>query len=104
MVAYFTRLPNTESGNDLDAVVRGGGPYGEIGDSLENADMDAISSASITVTDEGPKRNVETVAEWIAEYIGGTLLSIETKNMAALLLGIIMSITMLMGCGSTDMC
>lgn len=78
LVAYFTRLPNTESGDDLDAVVQGGGPYGAIGDSLENADMDAISSASITITDEGTKGNVQTVAEWIAEYTGGDLFSIET--------------------------
>ncbi|MDD3219044.1 MAG: flavodoxin [Lachnospiraceae bacterium] len=78
LVAYFTRLPNTESGDNLDAVVQGGGPYGAIGESFESADMDAISSASITVTDEGVKGNVETVAGWIAEYTGGELFSIET--------------------------
>lgn len=78
LVAYFTRLPNTESGDDLDVVVQGGGPYGAIGDNFENADMDAISSASITVTDAGVKGNVETVAGWIAEYTGADLFSIET--------------------------
>lgn len=80
LVAYFTRLPNTESGDNLDAVVQGGGPYGLIGDNFENADMDAISSASITVTDEGVKGNTQTVAEWIAEYTGGNLFSIETAD------------------------
>lgn len=78
LVAYFTRLPNTESGNDLDAVVQSGGPYGSIGESFESADMDAISSASITITEEGAKGNVEAVAEWIAEHTGADLFSIET--------------------------
>lgn len=78
LVAYFTRLPNTESGDDLDAVVQGGGPYGAIGESFESADMDAISSASITVTEDGTKGNVEAVAEWIAEYTVADIFSIET--------------------------
>lgn len=80
LIAYFTRLPNTQSGDDLDAVVQGGGPYGSIGNDFENADVDTIASASIAVTDDGVQGNVETVAKWIAEYTGGTLFSIETEE------------------------
>lgn len=78
LVAYFTRLPNTESGDNLDTVIQGEGPYGAIGEKFEGADLDAISSASITVTDGEAKGNVEAVAEWISEYTKGDLFSIET--------------------------
>ena len=47
LIAYFTRLDNTDA--MLDEIIQGGGPYGSLGDSFESADVDAIVSASITV-------------------------------------------------------
>lgn len=77
LIAYFTRLDNTEG--ELDAIIQGGGPYGKIGDSLEDADMDAISSASITVIDGDIRGNTQAVAEMIQEITGGDLFSISTE-------------------------
>lgn len=37
LIAYFTRIDNTDA--EIDDIIRGGGPYGEIGNSLEDADM-----------------------------------------------------------------
>ena len=78
LVAYFTRLDNTDA--TLDEIVQGGGPYGAVGDSLETADVDALSSASITVVDGQPQGNVQTLAQYIAAATGGELFSIQTEQ------------------------
>lgn len=44
----------------------------------ENSDVDAISSASVTVVDGVAKGNVRAVADMIHEYTGGDLYSIQT--------------------------
>lgn len=76
LIAYFTRLDNTDG--DIDTILQGGGPYGDIGDSVEDADVDALSSASIVVKDEEISGNTQAVAEMIQECIGGELFSIQT--------------------------
>ncbi len=48
----------------------GGGPYGEIGDSLEDADMDAVSSASVTRYNDQIQGNTQTIAQMIQENVG----------------------------------
>lgn len=78
LIGYFTRLDNTNG--DIDAVLKGGGPYGDLGHSLEDADVDAISSASITVEDGEARGNTEMLARMIQKKIGGDLFSIETKK------------------------
>lgn len=78
LVAYFTRLDNTDA--DVDLVIQGGGPYGEIGDSLEDADLDAIASASITIRDDAAHGNTQTVAEMIQEETSGDLFSIQAED------------------------
>lgn len=78
LIAYFTRLDNTDA--EIDDIIRGGGPYGALGDSLEDADMDAISSASITVRDEQIQGNTQTIAQMIQENVGGDLFSIRTEE------------------------
>lgn len=45
----------------------------------ENSDVDAISSASVTVVDGVAKGNVRVVADMIHEYTGGDLYSIQTS-------------------------
>ena len=45
----------------------------------ENSDVDAISSASVTVVDGVAKGNVRAVADMIHEYTGGDLYSIQTS-------------------------
>lgn len=55
----------------------GGGPYGPIGTSLEDADMDAITSASIQVIDGEIQGSTEAVARMIQEYTGGDLFSVQ---------------------------
>lgn len=62
----------------MDEIVQGGGPYGYLGDSLEDADVDAIASASITVIDGETHGNVETMAQMIESVTGGCLFSIQT--------------------------
>ncbi len=76
LIAYFTRLDNTDA--TLDEIVQGGGPYGSLGDSLEDADVDAIASASITMIDGEAQGNVETMAQMIALVTDGDLFSIQT--------------------------
>lgn len=78
LIAYFTRLDNTDA--ELDEIIRGGGPYGPLGDSFENADVDAITSASITVINDHAQGNVETLAQMIQESVGGTLFPIQTEE------------------------
>lgn len=78
LIAYFTRLDNTDA--TLDEIVQGGGPYGSLGDSLEDADVDAIASASITMMDGEAQGNVETMAQMIAAVTGGDLFSIQTAQ------------------------
>lgn len=78
LIAYFTRLDNTAA--DVDAIIQGGGPYGSLGNSLEEADMDAVSSASITQIDGEVQGNVEAMARMIAEKTGGDLFSIQTAQ------------------------
>lgn len=76
LIAYFTRLDNTDA--TLDEIVQGGGPYGSLGDSWESSDMDAIASASITLMDGEVKGNVEAMAQMIGSLTGGDLFSIRT--------------------------
>jgi flavodoxin len=45
----------------------------------ENSDVDAMSSASVTVVDRVAKGNVRAIADDIAEYTGGDLFSIQTS-------------------------
>jgi flavodoxin len=45
----------------------------------ENSDVDAVSSASVTVVDGVAKGNVRAVADEIAAYTGGDLFSIQTS-------------------------
>ena len=78
LIAYFTRLDNTDA--TLDEIVQGGGPYGSLGDSLEDADVDAIASASITMMDGEAQGNVETMAQMIESVTGGDLFSIQTTQ------------------------
>jgi len=78
LTAYFTRLDNTNAA--LDEVIRGGGPYGPIGDSLDDADPDAVSSASITIMDGQACGNVEALARMIQKTAGGDLFSIKTAE------------------------
>lgn len=78
LVAYFTRLDNTDA--SLDEIIQGGGPYGSVGTSLEDADVDALSSASITIRGGRTQGNVEALAEMIQEIVGGDLFSIKTVD------------------------
>ena len=78
LIAYFTRLDNTDA--TLDEIIQGGGPYGSLGDSFESADVDAIASASITVVDGHAQGNVETMAQMIQNTVGGDLFSIQTTD------------------------
>lgn len=78
LIAYFTRLENTDA--TLDEIVQGGGPYGSLGNSLEDADVDAVASASITMMDGETQGNVETMAQMIASVTGGALFSIQTTQ------------------------
>lgn len=57
----------------LDEIVQGGVPYGSLGNSLENADVDTIASASITLMDSEVQENVETMVQMIKSVIGGDL-------------------------------
>jgi flagellar basal body-associated protein FliL len=45
----------------------------------ENSDVDAMSSASVTVVDGVAKGNVRAIADEIAAYTGGNLFSIQTS-------------------------
>ncbi len=78
LIAYFTRLDNTDA--TLDEIIQGGGPYGSLGDSFESADVDAIVSASITVVNGQAQGNVETMAQMIQNTVGGDLFSIQTAD------------------------
>lgn len=78
LIAYFTRLDNTDA--ELDEIIRGGGPYGELGNSMEDADLDAVSSASITIYDGQVQGNTQTIAQMIQEQTGGDLFSIRTEE------------------------
>lgn len=78
LIAYFTRLDNTDA--TLDEIIQGGGPYGSLGSSLEDSDVDAIASASITVVDGQVQGNAETMAQMIASVTGGELFSIQTSQ------------------------
>lgn len=79
LIAYFTRLDNTDGG--IDTIIQGGGPYGTLGDSLEGADIDAISSASIQLEGSEVYGNTETLAMMIQKHLGGELFSIQTVQM-----------------------
>lgn len=78
LIAYFTRLDNTDA--TLDEIIQGGGPYGSLGDSFESADVDAIASASITVVNGQAQGNVEAMALMIQNTVGGDLFSIQTAD------------------------
>lgn len=76
LIAYFTRLDNTDA--SLEEILQGGGPYGPIGTSLEDADMDAITSASIQVIDGEVQGSTEAIARMIQECTDGDLFSVQT--------------------------
>ena len=78
LIAYFTRFDNTDA--ELDEIIRGGGPYGELGNSMDDADLDAVSSASITIYDGQVQGNTQTIARMIQEQTGGDLFSIRTEE------------------------
>lgn len=62
----------------MEEILQGGGPYGSLGDSLEGADMDAVSSASIQRIDGEVQGSTEAAARMIQENVGGDLFSIQT--------------------------
>lgn len=64
----------------MDEIIQGGGPYGSLGSSWKDADIDALSSASITVVDGQAQGNVQTIAQMIQKTIGGELFSIKTNS------------------------
>lgn len=76
LIAYFTRLDNTEA--EFNDILQGGGPYGSLGNSLDEADLDAVSSASIQVIDGEVVGSTEAVARMIYENTDGDLFSIQT--------------------------
>lgn len=76
LIAYFTRLDNTDAA--LEEILQGGGPYGSLGDSLEGADLDAVSSASIQLIDGEVEGSTEALAQMIQQTAGGELFSIQT--------------------------
>ena len=78
LIAYFTRFDNTDA--ELDEIIRGGGPYGELGNSMDDADLDAVSSASITIYDGQVQGNTQTIARMIQEQTGGDLFSIRAEE------------------------
>lgn len=78
LIAYFTRPDNTEG--DADTIVKGGGPYGELGNFLDDADVDALSSASINIDGGNVSGNVEMLAKMIQENVGGDLFSIRSTQ------------------------
>ena len=78
LIAYFTRLDNTDA--EIDEILQGGGPYGSLGTSLEDADLDAVASASIQVIDGEVQGTTEVVARMIQENIGGDLFSIQAEQ------------------------
>ena len=61
LVAYFTRIGNTD----------GGFPEG----------VDAVTSASLQQTDDGLKGNAQMIAEWIADETGGDLFAVESEDL-----------------------
>jgi flavodoxin len=61
LVAYYTRIGNTD------------------GDFPEG--VDAETSASIQVTDEGKKGNAQMIAEWVADETGGELFAIQSSDL-----------------------
>ena len=61
LVAYFTRIGNTDSGF----------PEG----------VDATTSASLQQTDDGIKGNAQMIAEWIADETGGDMFAIESEDL-----------------------
>lgn len=60
LIAYYTRIGNTD------------------GDFPEG--VDAETSASIQVTDDGKKGNAQMIAEWIADETGGDLFAIQSSE------------------------
>lgn len=78
LIAYFTRLDNTEA--TLDEIIAGGGPYGSLGNSWADRDVDAIASASLTVMGERVLGNTQAIAEMIQAETGGDLFSIQTSQ------------------------
>jgi flavodoxin len=60
LVAYYTRIGNTD------------------GDFPEG--VDAETSASIQVTDDGKKGNAQMIAEWVADETGGDLFAIQSSE------------------------
>lgn len=78
LIAYFTRLDNTEA--ELEEILQGGGPYGPLGSSLEDADLDAVASASIQLIEGEVQGSTEAVARMIQEQTGGELFSIRTAQ------------------------
>lgn len=75
LIAYFTRLDNTET-EDIGDIFAGGGPYG----SIDSSDIDSLSSASIQTDHDKYLGNTERVANTINNFVNGTTFSIQTKN------------------------
>lgn len=78
LIAYFTRLDNTEA--ELEEILQGGGPYGPLGDTLESENLDAVASASIQLIDGDVQGSTEAIARMIQKRTGGELFSIQTMN------------------------
>ena len=78
LIAYFTRLDNTEA--TLDEIIAGGGPYGSLGNTWADRDVDAIASASLTVMGDRVLGNTQAIAEMIQAETGGDLFSIQTSQ------------------------
>lgn len=79
LIAYFTRLDNSET-EDLDTLVQGGGPYGPLGDFFDPTEVDAYTSASIQVVDGAAQGTTATVAAYIQTQVGGDLFSIQSEG------------------------
>lgn len=78
LIAYFTRLDNTEA--ELEEILQGGGPYGPLGDTLEGENLDAVTSASIQLIDGEVQGSTEAIARMIQKKTGGDLFSIQTTE------------------------
>ena len=71
LIAYFTWADNTVVDNEDEAIQSVLKHYESIGDSDKYNDADAVSSSSVVAPG-----NVEKMARWIQQYVGGDLFSI----------------------------
>jgi len=75
LIAYFSWADNTVVENEEAAVQSALSHYDSIGDRDNYEDADVISSASVVAPG-----NTAKMAQWIQEYIGGDLFSIQVKD------------------------